>query len=398
LEEEKREQEPMSERVEEEFMEAAAEIAMEWFDITPIARALREAFERGEKIGFERGKDAYRDALLKQIDARYSRNPNDMSIEKPVDKPLAAVGDGKGAEQVAERPAEPTTSPRIRTDRPAGARSPGAPRPKDIPSTFTMIQTVLGEPTVSQGRGLTLQELADAIEARWWPGMHKNSIAADISTWTTKGRFSRDADGKLLLTEQGRKVISTDNRLKSVGPASEEPQAPVQASAEPTAEEMPAAPEPSPQAAPKPAMTPAEITDRATALAARNRAVLPREPVKLPVPAVRPTEGRRPVTPGARLGPPPQGSGRPFLYKDKSVDLAQHEWRMAEALKRAMGRGHLDYTHLGLQGRGAVSRAAVSDKTWLSETIPVLSRKVGEIGLEVVHAENYGYVMREVQA
>lgn len=297
-------------------------------------------------------------------------------------------------------------APRVRTDRPNGARSAGTPRPQGIPSTFSMVQEVLSSDDSTDG--LTLLEFAAVVAMKWWPGMHKNAISPDISTWITKGRLVRDADGRLTLTDVGRALKSTDNRLKSAAPSEDEeppPEEPESLAGEPAEPEAPELPEerervPAPPAA-APAMSEEEIRSRAAALAQarqREQSEAPTEVRQVRHRATRiPGATRQVVTPGAKLGAPTQTTGRPFLYNGKSVDLGQAEWRVAECLKKAMGKGHLDYNFLGMHGRGAVSRAAVSDRSWCVEVIPIMSRKLKAIGLEAVHSPNFGYVMREIE-
>src|SRR4051812_5184591 len=67
-----------------EFMERAAMISMDWFDITPVAQELQEQYRLGFEAGkaassidadqlkaeFDRGRESYRDELLATIDAR----------------------------------------------------------------------------------------------------------------------------------------------------------------------------------------------------------------------------------------------------------------------------------------------------------------------------------------
>jgi hypothetical protein len=84
-----------------------------------------------------------------------------------------------------------------------------------------------------------------------------------------------------------------------------------------------------------------------------------------------------------------------FEYRDKAVMLDKHQWRIAEALKRAKGKGFLDYTFLGTQARGTASRHGVSDRTYLQEVVPILSEKLAKIGLVVEHTPPFGYTMKE---
>lgn len=84
---------------------------------------------------------------------------------------------------------------------------PGGSRPSGIPTTFDMIRTILEEKP-----GLVARQVAEEIQMRWWPGMPYGRISPDISTAVNSGRLSRDADGKMTVTDLGRNVESVDYR------------------------------------------------------------------------------------------------------------------------------------------------------------------------------------------
>src|SRR5882762_8448970 len=91
--------------------------------------------------------------------------------------------------QLSKNEKQAASSESLKTSNSSG-RGPSTKRPAGIPSTFTMIQIVLDDSSSTTKGGLTLLQLSEAIAGQWWPGMHKTAIAADVSTWITKGRLA----------------------------------------------------------------------------------------------------------------------------------------------------------------------------------------------------------------
>jgi hypothetical protein len=125
-----------------------------------------------------------------------------------------------------------------------------------------------------------------------------------------------------------------------------------------------------------------------------SRKVLPTEPVRIPMPAVRPTEGprREVVTPGAKLGPPARGNNSSaFQHGDKSVLLHTREFLIAQRLRAAMGKGHLDAKFLG----DAVGIRLDAEAT-LRDLVSIMNPKIAELGLSIEFFKNFGFIMKEV--
>lgn len=107
----------------------------------------------------------------------------------------------------------------------------------------------------------------------------------------------------------------------------------------------------------------------------------------------KPTFEPQPDAP--RYVAPPLAAGVQFEYQGKKVMLQKHEWRVAEALKRAIGKGFLDYSFLGTQARGTSSRYGVGDRGYLQEMMPALCDRLATVGLKVDHSPAFGYTMKE---
>lgn len=183
--------------------------------------------------------------------------------------------------------------------------------------------------------GLTAKDIHARIEKRWWPGLTRDRIGPDISTSIALGKLHRDDDGKITVTKIGANAIVRAPRKETPPP--------------------------------------------------RNPA-----PFSLPAKKVE--------------GVDSNGSNQAdklfaFVHGERTVMLNKSELEMANALRRAMGKGFLDYQFLGLRGRGtSQSRAAVPDKTWLSQSVPVLAAKLEPLGLQIDHTDNFGYSMKEIEA
>jgi hypothetical protein len=185
--------------------------------------------------------------------------------------------------------------------------------------------------------GLTSREVHAAIVERWWPTMSRERLGPDISTAVKDKKINRDQDGKLWMTLLGNSMEVRPPRARGEAPPRRVYDTPLSPPAH-------------------------KIQGVASVLATNEKLV-------------------------------------PFIHGDKTAMLTKSELEMAEALRRAMGKGFMDYAFLGLRGRGAgQSRAVMPDKTWLSYAIPVLAEKLKPLGFEIVHTNNFGYVMKEQEA
>lgn len=112
----------------------------------------------------------------------------------------------------------------------------------------------------------------------------------------------------------------------------------------------------------------------------------------------------KPKTPEAKAGSPAMEvteriEGIKFEYAGKSTLLSKIEFRLAEALRRAMGKGHLDYAYLMQAGTaGQARRAGLSEKVWCMEAMMTLRPRLETIGLDVSHTPNFGYTMTAISA
>lgn len=83
-----------------------------------------------------------------------------------------------------------------------------------------------------------------------------------------------------------------------------------------------------------------------------------------------------------------------FEFDSEKIRLVPREARLAEALRRAMGKGHLDYTFLARSGLGPDYRSSINAKNWCMEMFSVLTPKLTSINLTVTHAPDFGYSMK----
>jgi len=98
-----------------------------------------------------------------------------------------------------------------------------------------------------------------------------------------------------------------------------------------------------------------------------------------------PSQVKRPILEG----------GVKFEFNGKSVMLTKTEFRVAEALRRAIGKGHLDYAYLMQAGTaGQQRRAGLSEKVWCMETIAGIRQMLTPLGLDIIHAPDFGYTMQ----
>lgn len=348
----------------EEFMEAAAEISMEWFDITPIAQTLADQYHRGFKAGvesaipskellereYQRGRDDYRDDLLKRMDAARGAPPAKSIEELPLKSAAAPQGaqepasEGKVPTEPEKRPSPPPP-PRVRPPREnIRGDTTAAPRPNGIPTTFEMLAQVIDKAPI------TAQEAVDHMRNRWWPRLEFKRISPEISTWVRIGRILRDADGRLTLSPDGRKLafpagFNPDGREKAPEPLKTEP-----------------IPEPPPKAP--------------------EQRVLPQTPVYAPMPPVQPTLGPRPTA---------HAGGSAFIHGGKTVLLDSRQLIVAQKLRAARGAGHLDAKFLAGQ-IGIKSDAEAVMREFVTDMNP----RLATVGLVVEFFKGFGFIMKDL--
>lgn len=255
-------------------------------------------------------------------------------------------------------PEPPKVDPpkQVRPDRQAPHPRVGARRPEGIPTTFTMIQTVLKETTVA----LTARDVMAAIEKRWWPDLGPTFLGPDISSFISMGRLTRDADGKLSLTEKGATMVSADLRHSTKG----EFQTP--------------APEPKPT-----------VPEAVKAIVEEKPAphVLPKTPVRIPMPAVKPT-----------MGPRPSGPTTPQPVKFDHGELTTYlptmrSYVLAGKLRAAMGKGHVSEAFLAEQTIGSNTE---SNRMLVKDLCLGMNEALSVAGLKIEHHPGYGLLMKDV--
>lgn len=313
---------------------------------------------------YQRGRDDYRDELLERIDRGELRSklggPCDPEPERK------------------QQPPRPPAPKKILMKRRAEA---GTPRPAGLPTTFSMIRIVLMETP-----GLTSTQVADAIRLRWWPGLAYNTIGPEFSTCITRGRITRDDDGKLELTAAGREAESIDNRLMAKG---QQPPQPREATSMLAQEEK---------------LVELVIHDQ----------VLPKDPISVPMPPVRPTDGARPPAPPLTEGkvekggqnsgesqvvvrpPPPGPSTGPtmeFTYAGKSVKLYSKEHAVVSKLR--VNEGFLPFAYLASHAFRPPERCPSDAGAWLRDLEPGLNAKIKPLGLVFWLVPKMGYSLKE---
>lgn len=190
------------------------------------SQKLLELFE----AEYQRGRDDYRDDLFKHLD-----RPTSDFVQKRLSPPNqnTATTELQKAEievsalevvveeivEVANRKTKPEKEVKPEKEK-ISPREGCPPRPNNIPTTFSMMQTLLHET-----ERLRADDLVAQIEKRWWPGLTRNFLKPEISTMITQGRLDRDLDGFLSLTAKGKAINSVD--LREIGKGKQPPQVPL---------------------------------------------------------------------------------------------------------------------------------------------------------------------------
>ena len=366
-------------------------------------RELKQMFEEE----YQRGYEAARSDILARIDAiaktpslmpkTDDRSETDQRPSKTlVAKSITEVSPGglKPGQGVildgTQEPAKPSVAPvgasdgEVHQDSPeqpkrtGEARKPGkrpprtnvrgdtsSPRPEGLATTFELVGAVL-----DNWGPLTAMEVGDKIRERWWPGMDFKRIGAEFSTWISKGRLLRDHDGKLTLTGTGRKLAFPGGFNPYEKPA-----------------------------------TVADMSQREP----EQVSVLPKEPSKVPMPAVQPTAGPRPSPQeiidreAAKRGPLPvrhKFSARgarneeEFEHSGQKILLSSREYLLAVRLRAAINKGHLSAQFLAETGLGI--RRHVDNESLIKDVVATMNPKIAVVGLSVQWFSGWGFLMREI--
>lgn len=237
----------------------------------------------------------------------------------------------------------------VRPDRSAPHPRGGAKRPEGIPTTFTMIQTVLKEKPKFT---MIARDVMDAIEKRWWPGLGPTFLGPDISSAVTSGRLARNADGKLALTEKGESLISEDLRHKTRGEFQK----------------------------------PTNDAGMARLQVAPVKAIEEKHETAVVVsPAPKPER---------RLPQPRGPMAFKFDHNGRSTTLATaREFSIAGKLRVAMGKGHVSEAHLAETVIGSNTEA---QRDLIRLTCRGMNPNLAEVGLKIEHYPGFGLIMKDI--
>ena len=332
---------------------------------------------------YQRGRDDYRDELLKKMDivrdvigdvhpSKKMIAHDIQDVEHKTSDEVALSEDASGklyntpaAPPVAPKEsiedkapvAESTTSEAPTTEKKASVyRGTSTPRPEGIPSTFTMIATILFDCP-----GLNAHEVGDKIRERWWPGLDFKRIGPEFSTWIHKKRLTRDADGKLTLTWRGHNLAFPDL----------------------------------PNPYPNPVKALSDTARYPAAAAPVTPHVLPREPARsVPMPPVLPTGGVKPQPP---VREQPGMVYRDFQYGGKRLRMPFREYAIVCKLRDTMGNGHLGISVLA-DAMGGPRRSEIDNKLLLREMCNIINLKIEEMNLKIQYFDGFGFIMTEISA
>lgn len=248
-------------------------------------------------------------------------------------------------------PAAPMVDPpkQVRLDRSAPHPRVGSKRPEGIPTTFTMVQTVLKEkPKFS----MIARDVMDAIEKRWWPGLGLTFLGPNISSFITAGRLERNAAGKLALTEKGEALISADLRHKTKGEFQK----------------------------------PTNDAGMARLQVAPVKAIEEKHETAVVVsPAPKPER---------RLPQPRGPMAFKFDHNGRSTTLATaREFSIAGKLRVAMGKGHVSEAHLAETVIGSNTEA---QRDLIRLTCRGMNPNLAEVGLKIEHYPGFGLIMKDL--
>lgn len=383
----------------QDFIETAADIMVGWIDISPIAKALAQAYldgvadgaKQGESIeaAYQRGRDDMRAEILAtltgasrfldpKVKATVEGVTHTVEPETKPDKPLFTIGGdvhGGGSSSDVEPPAPPTEPGMKAVPLPDGffgvvdggkvlvgdlnsladaqkwIDEKDAPAPieeastREIglpPTVFSMMQVILHDKP-----GLTAREVYAEILSLWPSQRDRfkkfDNFNANVSVGITDKRLTRDGEGRLKLTVKGEAYVPPPLTKRKPDPLAR-----VEVTPEPKRD----------------------------------------TPKFLPPPMTLP-----PVLEAAK---------HKFEHKGRTVMLTLPELRVAEAMVRAFQKNpgaHLDYNFIGLRGRGTGdSRARLSDRDWCSTLYTALHPKLASVGLDMQHHAPYGYQLQEIAA
>jgi len=89
----------------------------------------------------------------------------------------------------------------------------GPPRPRNIPTTRVMINTLLAEAQMAGKPGLTGRELVRGISDRWWPGAGWNDVLPDAARLVRDKKLLRNAGAYKLAPVTQQPMFSTEQEV-----------------------------------------------------------------------------------------------------------------------------------------------------------------------------------------
>lgn len=113
-----------------------------------------------------------------------------------------------------------------------------------------------------------------------------------------------------------------------------------------------------------------------------TKAVLPRAPVRAPMPPVKPTQGARPA-----------GAGVKFEHNGRSTELGGREYVLAGKLRVAMGKGHVSEAFLAESVMGSNTE---STRDAVKSVCLGMNGRLALVGLKVEFYSGFGLVMKEL--
>lgn len=142
-------------------------------------------------------------ARLREIDARLKEVEQLQLERKEIVDALSVLQrygaatdvEHRGVEEVSPRDQtgfKKNERRRAREGRMRKGQELGTPRPDGIPSVWEMTQIIISETSDQQA---TVSDIMKKIDARWWPGVHRNQVAPTIYKFAKNGRLDQVSPG-----------------------------------------------------------------------------------------------------------------------------------------------------------------------------------------------------------
>jgi hypothetical protein len=128
---------------------------------------------------------------------------------------------------------------------------------------------------------------------------------------------------------------------------------------------------------------------------AKIDSVLPNEPSRVPMPAVKPTAGPRAPAPGKKFGPPSRGPHTAtFKHGDRECTLqSSREYVLAGKLRAAMGKGHVSE---GFLAENVMSSNTEHNRQMVRAMCLGMNDALAGVGLSIGFYPGFGLLMKEV--